>query len=109
MRRPDRYKVCRCCGFPVADDELALLFRAGKSRRIFQIVAAAGQAGISRESLTDRIYSDHPDGGPLCAREVVTTMIFRYINPKLEPHGLKIVSGSGRGPYPYRLIELRAS
>jgi hypothetical protein len=106
--RPRHFKVCPTCGFPLADHELSWLFR-GKHREIFEYVAAAGTLGISIHQLVDKVYSDHPDGGPLYARNCVAVMVRQRINPKLEPYGLKITAGRGRDSRPYRLVPLRAS
>ena len=108
MKQPRHFRVCQCCGFPVTDPELARLFK-GNQREIFEIVARAGEAGITRERVADHLYADHADGGPLYAQGVVSTTISKWINPRLAPYGLKIGSCQGRGGTPYRLMTLRAS
>jgi len=105
-QKPRHFRVCRCCGFPVANEEVAWLFR-GKQRRIFEIIRASGNAGVSREALVERIYIDHPEGGPLSARGVIATMICQQMNPRLAELGLQIRGLSGRGSWPYRLTTLK--
>jgi hypothetical protein len=108
MGQSRHVRICQCCGFPLAQDEVAWLFR-GKQRRIFEALARAGNAGLSREQLLDRVYWDDPEGGPLTARGVIAVMICQQMNPKLEPFGLQIKGLSGRGSWPYRLTTLRAN
>ena len=103
---PRRFRVCHCCGFPLADDELAWLFTRTQLK-IYLAVARAGRAGKSIEALVDRVYGDRPDGGPLYARNCMSVLIHQKINPKLAPHGLKITAGRGREGVPYRLVTLR--
>ena len=105
MSKPRHFRVCRACGFPVPEEEMAWLFH-GQQREIFETVARAGTVGISSEQLVASVYRDDPDGGPLYARNVIAVQIRQQINPRLEQHGLKITAGRGRASMPYRLVPL---
>jgi hypothetical protein len=91
--------VCPHCAFPVAPDRVAAIF-VGKQRHLYEIVAAAGTAGIDSLRIMSELYADDPGGGPV-SPNIVCVMV-RNINKRLENHGLAIRGRSGHGSL-YRL------
>jgi hypothetical protein len=95
-------QVCPFCGFPIAANRIAAGF-VGKQRRLYEIVAAAGAAGINSAAIMSQLYADDPSGGPE-SQNIVCVMV-SHINRRLAQHGLAIRGHSGHGSF-YRLTAL---
>lgn len=79
---------CPTCGHPILPkDPLAFLHTT--ERAIFNIIYAAGQAGITRQAVHDRVYDGTRNSAE--SRSVVCVHI-RNMNKKLRWIGLEILS-----------------
>lgn len=58
-------------------------------KRIFEIVARAGDNGIGSDDLFDKLYENDSDGGPLTGRKSLHVII-RALNRKLERHSMRV-------------------
>jgi hypothetical protein len=85
-------KVCACCGHPLpVYDTLKGL--TPSQQRIFELVEKAGQAGVSRRELMDKIYGGNPNGGPSSPN--VLNVQKTKMQIVLQSRGLKITSEGG--------------
>lgn len=88
-----RHSLCPTCGHPIAVkssvEKLGALLQ-GRQRQLFEIIEAAGTAGISSARIFDRMYGDDIDGGPDSGPRIVAVMRMQ-LNRKLVPIGLHIV------------------
>lgn len=92
---------CPCCngtGEIVPETPVRL---SRMQARIWHFVRRSGY-GISSEDLTDRIYADRADGGPISARRSIWVTV-AATNKRLAAVKQKIVSTGGV----YRLEHLR--
>ena len=81
---------CPTCGHPVLPtDPLAFLFPT--ERAIFDVIYAAGSAGIRRQAVMDRVYRN---GKNAASHSIVSVHVSR-INKKLKWIGLTITSVRG--------------
>jgi hypothetical protein len=79
---------CPTCGHPVLPkDPLAIL--ALTERAIFDVIYAAGQAGITRKAVEERVYAGRRDGA---ASHSIVSVHIRNINQKIKWLHLEIVS-----------------
>lgn len=85
-------KICECCGHPILDHHASLGLTRSQLK-LFQILEKAGQAGISRTDLMDKMYADRIDGGPDSPN--VLNVQKTYTNRRLLRHGLSIVTSGG--------------
>lgn len=86
-------RTCECCGRPIPEIEvMAELTRT--QGRILLILDKAGTAGIHLAKLTDKLYEDDPDGGPLNAVSCIRTMRSK-MEPVLKKFGMKIATQRG--------------
>jgi hypothetical protein len=78
--------ICECCGHPMPDayERFGL---SPQQLKLFKIVEKAGQAGITYEQLTSKMYGDDPDGGP---ESRVLTVQRTKMNKRLAMHGLSV-------------------
>lgn len=60
-------------------------------QRIYNLLAQAGDAGMSMQEIIKAVYKKRRDGGPITADRGVKTLIKR-INDKINSKGLAIVS-----------------
>jgi hypothetical protein len=63
---------------------------------MFGILQRAGRAGLPLGELINRLYSDHPDGGPLSALNGVCVQRL-HMQPKLAKFGMTITTSRGHG------------
>lgn len=97
---------CPKCGQTLPPDiPKGLKVRAGELR-LFELVNNAGKHGIWPDDLFDKLYDDHPDGGPEYGKNTMASRIV-HLNKKLKKLGLMIRSGSGRGTNPYRILKVK--
>lgn len=95
-------EVCKCCGHPIASDEIAAVL-PGKQRRLYEIVRDAGQLGVSCGTVMDRLYADDINGGPE-SHNVVQVQAM-HVNRKLRAFGIAVRGRGGPGSV-YRLVKL---
>lgn len=93
-------KSCPHCGHPLVDSVAETLPR--RQRRLYEAVEQAGNAGISRAQLMEKMYYDDPNGGPDSSNIVSVTV--HVINKKIAKRGLAILS---RPFGVYRLMPLQ--
>ena len=74
---------------------------------ILQSLVRAGKNGLPRDAIIDKLYADHPDGGPVTATRVVWVLMCQ-LRKKLALIGKTIVTEhGGRGaPGLYSLRDL---
>lgn len=86
-------KVCECCGHPVPEFN-TLRGLTPAQQKLFAVLDAAGQRGISRHKLMHEIYGHLANGGP----EFMGTLNVQRTKMKsvLDEHGLRIVTIEGR-------------
>ncbi|MEY9506948.1 hypothetical protein ABIE87_006506 [Bradyrhizobium diazoefficiens] len=96
-------EVCECCGHPLPTLEVQLELTP-RQRAIFGVLQKAGRAGIPLSLLVERLYSDHPDGGPLSALNGVCVQR-QHMQSKLAKFGMTITTSKGHGSI-WRLEEL---
>jgi len=95
---------CPTCGHPVLPtDPLAIL--PPTQRAIFDVIYAAGQAGVTREAITQSVYGKTVDGGPMSWRQLVSVHLIG-INHRIRFLNLKITSDRSR-PKSYFVSPLR--
>jgi len=93
---------CPLCGHPMAGDDVAAVLPP-KQRHLYEIVKAAGAAGISARDIMGKLYADDPSGGPVTSN--IVAVFSHYANIKIRPFGLKI--SARRGPWPlWRLLKI---
>lgn len=84
--------ICECCGHPIPTfDTLSGL--TPMQQRIFEIVRKAGQAGLTRPRIFEKLYSDDIDGGPLHMN--VINVQKTKMKDALATHGLKLTGTGG--------------
>jgi hypothetical protein len=98
-----KVKTCPCYGHPLPPDKVALVLRGRRARMIYEIVRDAGRDGITMRDLTDKLYADRADGGPLY-HNTISTVAHQRINPLIAKFGVKLECGSGN--HRYRLVPL---
>lgn len=92
---------CPACGHPILPtDPLAIL--SPTERAIFEVIHAAGQAGISREAIMDRVYGTRLNGGPSSWRSIVSVHLGN-MNKRLRWLNLRVVSDRSR-PASYTVV-----
>lgn len=92
---------CPTCGHPMLPRD-PLAFLPPMQRRIFDLVYASGQAGISWGAIFDRAYAGTTGG---VSRRLISAHV-HYINTRIAPLFLRIES-SPRGPLAtYKVIAL---
>jgi hypothetical protein len=89
MRHSIQHDCCPHCGQLLPFKIACPVPMSGYKRMLFQLVAKAGEHGISVERLTDRLYADRPDGGPTYPARSVCSLLCQ-MNRELEPHGMQI-------------------
>ena len=88
-------KICSCCGQPIP--VLPGVDLTVSQSRIYEAVSKAGSRGVRSSTLIDRLYGDHPDGGPLTAAIALRVHVY-YLNIRLRAVGQRIrAMGSGNG------------
>lgn len=99
---------CPCCGAPVRIEpwEAALEDLTPMQRRIAEAVAK--RPGLRRAELTDLVYAQDPDGGPMTADSSVASQISR-MNQRLGRHGFRIASRHGGGYLGYSVRPVQVS
>lgn len=87
-------KCCPTCGQSVPSEfELNGVHLTPMQKQILEIVRKAGKWGVSTELIRDRVYAEHPDGGPLTADNVIYVQIcalnkkLSTLHKKIEPRG----------------------
>lgn len=85
-------KLCPHCQRPMADSMIVLTLPDVK-RRIYQAVANAGEFGIDKWGIMDKVYGDDPDGGAVCDK-IIKAHIWA-INKRIAEHGVRIVGKRG--------------
>ena len=95
-------KTCETCGHPIPDDEAGALLR-GRQKKLYEIVKSAGSLGISSQAAMERLYADHPEGGPGTTN--VMSVHASNANKKLRAVGLRIRSNPGPKPI-WRLVRI---
>lgn len=101
-----KIRLCPDCKRPLADIGIAATLPAIK-RRIYEVVAAAGEHGINRWDILDKAYADAPDGGPECVAAVKVHIC--QINKRIKAHGVKIAGTWRQGSRDnslYRLVTI---
>lgn len=68
-------------------DDIAKVLTA-TPRKIYEMILQAGQAGLHRNRIEERLYGHKANGGP--QTDSIKVMICRSINPLLKPAGLCI-------------------
>ena len=84
---------CPCCNGSGEIVPQAPVYLSRMQSRIWHFVRRSGD-GISSENLIDRIYADHPDGGPLNARRSIWVTIVAA-NKRLSEARQRIVARGG--------------
>ncbi len=97
-----KIRVCEACGHPVPPDGVRAVL-GKRQRRFFDLVTAAGQAGITAINLRDRLYADDFEGGP--ESDSIIQVMAAHIRKKLQPFGLTVKGTRGHGSV-YRLLPL---
>lgn len=102
---PRRSKYCcPTCGHPVLpDDPLAILPMT--QRVIFDVIYSAGQAGITREALHERVYGAAHNGA--VSISIVSVQV-NQINKKIKYLRMQIYAARGSG-HAYRVRRLPQS
>ena len=97
--------ICPTCNRPLADTGIAATLPRIK-RRIFEAVANAGEMGINRFEIMDKVYGDDPDGGP--DNDFIIKVHISQINKRIREAGLHITGDrvGPRNPKLYRLEEI---
>jgi hypothetical protein len=75
--------------------------------RVWDVLRRAGVDGLACADLTERVYADRPDGGPLSGTHSVWSHAHRA-NRKLAAIGQRIVASGGPGSI-YRLVRIQAA
>lgn len=103
-------KVCPCCGGPLPDGvqmkELLFLRVTEQQRAILEVLVRAWPVPIYIADLTDRVYSDDPDGGPETAQNTVSAQLV-YLRKRLAPYNWTVTKGTGRGSVPVSLQKIK--
>jgi len=87
-----KVRTCECCGHPVpVYDALSKL--TPFQQRIFSALESAGQVGLSRAELFERVYGHDPNGGPDCMNGLNVQR--SKMAKALSKHGMKISSNKG--------------
>lgn len=88
--------ACNCptCGQPVAGSrmpvEMLLEMRiGGKRRRLLTELVRAYPKPVTRDALIASLYGDDPNGGPLCAEEIINILV-SHLRKQLGPLGWTI-------------------
>lgn len=82
-------KVCQCCGHPVPEFDTLRGLTPGQ-QKIFDALDNAGQRGLTRRQLFDRLYGDDPNGGPDSIG--VLNVQRAKMRDTLAAHGMQIVT-----------------
>jgi hypothetical protein len=87
---------CPCCGAILQRDPLQEVSEA-VSPVMAAILRALSRGGrLNAYELAEKVYADHPDGGPLSAAIVMRTVICRD-RKKIEPFGFRLCSAPSHG------------
>lgn len=89
--------VCEKCGHPLPSLEVQLDLTKPQ-RRIFNALQRAGQAGLTRDQIIEKVYTDDPNGGPLTALNSICVQRWK-MNKKMKPFGLFIKTTKGKPSY----------
>jgi hypothetical protein len=104
MARARFPKVCSQCGHPLADPDRYGLYPT--QRRVFDVIARSGRAGVTRRDILALAWAEDPNGGP--STPTVVSVHVRAINLKIAPHGLVIVCDAwGSHTASYKLYRLK--
>jgi len=95
--------TCPCCFGTGQIEQQAPVPLARQQFQIFDIVRRS-QYGITTPAIADRLYADHPDGGPISGHKGVQTQIVQ-INRKLAKANLRLGPKTHGGPYFLMQIE----
>ena len=90
--------ICPCCGGSGVLPLTRLEFRVWDTLR-------RAPDGLACADLTERVYADRPDGGPLSGTHSVWSHAHRA-NRKLAAVGQRIVASGGPGSI-YRLVKVQ--
>jgi hypothetical protein len=86
---------CPCCNGTGLINEYPPVRLSEMQYRIWDIVRRAPH-GIAVGELVNRVYADHPNGGPISAPQSVCVTVWKA-NKRLALANQKIVSTKGRG------------
>lgn len=84
---------CPCCNGTGEIEPRAPVHLSRLQMRIWHFVRRSGY-GIATSDLTDRVYADRPDGGPVSARRCVWVLVMGT-NKRLAAVKQRIVSTGG--------------
>lgn len=87
--------VCKCCGHPIVSDDPIIAILTPLQRRIYNMVKAAGAAGIGASTIMERIYANDINGGPDSSN--VVSVVVNQMNRRLASFNLKIKGRGGPG------------
>lgn len=87
-------EVCKCCGHPLPDSDIAAALTQGQ-RFIYEAIRRAGRAGISTRVIFERMYAADPNGGPDSTNIIAVQA--QHANKRLIKFGLKLKGRSGPG------------
>ena len=106
---------CPCCGqpYPLKPDELSFLdeYRIVSNGieavtltpTQYKILSAVRQRSRTLDELTDHVYRDRPDGGPLCAKNTIAVILVK-LNERLAPLGVRVgAERKGAWAPPYKI------
>ena len=86
-------RACPCCGRPIAITKhqaaLELIPMSPQQREIINALAADFGEWISMDSITDTVWGDDPDGGPLSPSDALSVQL-NSIRPRLREHGFAV-------------------
>ena len=89
--------TCPCCFGTGQIEQQAPVPLTPMQFQIFDTVRRA-KYGIGGQLLTDRVYADHPDGGPVSGYKSVQVQI-THLNRRLAKANLRVGAALRGGPY----------
>ncbi len=101
--------TCPCCGQQVAEPSIQAILLSLKFTRsqhhVLAMLAARSPNWVATERLTDSLYADDPDGGPISAAGTVKVFLHQ-VKAQLAAAGLKAECQWGRGVSERRLVRI---
>jgi hypothetical protein len=89
MRHSIQHDYCPHCGQVLPLKVACPVPFSGYKRMLFQLIAKAGEHGISVSRLIDRLYADRDDGGPHDPSNSICSLLCQ-MNRELKPHDMQI-------------------
>jgi len=94
--------LCKTCGHPIIADEVGIVLTP-LQRRIFNIVKAAGTAGLTARDIVEMVYSNDPAGGPISPN--VISVVCNQMNKRLAQFSLAVKGTPHRGGFTLQRLQ----